>query len=145
MSSGLSPLHLAVLRGQKDLTRMLLEAGADINAMVTPKIHNVTTADGYRLCVLLTFPLVLFFFFFVLSDQDVKSGQSPLMHAVESNDVDMVHFLIGVMRVFGLGGRRGEKRCDSARSDRSVFFFLAHKLLFSFFSSPQTRASDDSS
>lgn len=60
---GLSPLHLAVLQGHKHLARMLLDAGADINAM------------------------------------DIKSGQSPLMHAVESNNVDMVHFLI-------------ENRCD---------------------------------
>ncbi|KAM9852458.1 B-cell lymphoma 3 protein homolog [Aulostomus maculatus] len=55
---GLSPLHLAVLRGQRDLARMLLDAGADINAM------------------------------------DIKSGQSSLMHAVESNNPEMVHFLI---------------------------------------------------
>lgn len=34
--SGLSPLHLAVLRGHKDLARMLLNAGANINAMVGP-------------------------------------------------------------------------------------------------------------
>lgn len=55
---GLSALHLAVLQGCKDLARMLLDAGADINAM------------------------------------DVKSGQSPLMHAVEGNNADMVYFLI---------------------------------------------------
>lgn len=55
---GLTPLHLAVLQGCQDLTKMLLDAGADINAM------------------------------------DIKSGQSPLMHAVESNHADMVHFLI---------------------------------------------------
>lgn len=35
LSSGLSPLHLAVLRDHKDLARMLLDAGADINAMVS--------------------------------------------------------------------------------------------------------------
>ncbi len=35
LSSGLSPLHLAVLRDRKDLARMLLDAGADINAMVS--------------------------------------------------------------------------------------------------------------
>ncbi|MEQ2308919.1 hypothetical protein AMECASPLE_033212 [Ameca splendens] len=55
---GLSPLHLAVLQGCQDLAKMLLDAGADINAM------------------------------------DIKSGQSPLMHAVESNNPDMVDFLI---------------------------------------------------
>ncbi|XP_040021276.2 uncharacterized protein bcl3 isoform X1 [Gasterosteus aculeatus] len=47
---GLSPLHLAVLRGQKDLTRMLLEAGADINAMdvksgQSPLMHAVESND----------------------------------------------------------------------------------------------------
>ncbi|KAM7421200.1 hypothetical protein PAMA_015383 [Pampus argenteus] len=43
---GLSPLHLAVLRGQRDLSLMLLEAGADINAMdiksgQSPLMHAV--------------------------------------------------------------------------------------------------------
>ncbi|KAM6968098.1 uncharacterized protein bcl3 [Aplochiton taeniatus] len=55
---GLTPLHLAVQGGRKCLVRMLLDAGADINAM------------------------------------DVKSGQRPLTHAVESNNTEMVHFLI---------------------------------------------------
>ncbi|XP_056142602.1 B-cell lymphoma 3 protein homolog [Lampris incognitus] len=55
---GLSSLHLAVQGGWKDLAKMLLNAGADINAM------------------------------------DNKSGQSPVMHAVESNNIDMVRFLI---------------------------------------------------
>ncbi|KAJ8005262.1 hypothetical protein DPEC_G00144810 [Dallia pectoralis] len=55
---GLTPLHLAVQGGHKKLARMLLEAGADINAM------------------------------------DIKSGRSPLIHAVENNSIDMVDFLI---------------------------------------------------
>ncbi|XP_024002726.1 B-cell lymphoma 3 protein homolog isoform X1 [Salvelinus sp. IW2-2015] len=55
---GLTPLHLAVQGGHKELVRMLLDAGADINAM------------------------------------DIKSGHSPLIHAVENNNMDMVHFLI---------------------------------------------------
>lgn len=55
---GLSALHVAVLRRRKDLALMLLNAGADINAM------------------------------------DIKSGLTPLMHAVEDNNVNMVHFLI---------------------------------------------------
>ncbi|XP_053289480.1 B-cell lymphoma 3 protein homolog [Pleuronectes platessa] len=43
---GLSPLHLAVLRGHKDLARMLLDAGSDINAMdiksgQSPLMHAV--------------------------------------------------------------------------------------------------------
>ncbi|XP_021447196.2 B-cell lymphoma 3 protein homolog [Oncorhynchus mykiss] len=55
---GLTPLHLAVQGGHKELVRMLLDAGADINAM------------------------------------DIKSGHSPLIHAVENHNMDMVHFLI---------------------------------------------------
>ncbi|XP_047455020.1 B-cell lymphoma 3 protein homolog [Mugil cephalus] len=43
---GLSPLHLAVLQGRQDLAKMLLEAGADINAMdfksgQSPLMHAV--------------------------------------------------------------------------------------------------------
>ncbi|XP_060937775.1 B-cell lymphoma 3 protein homolog [Limanda limanda] len=43
---GLSPLHLAVLRGHRDLARMLLDAGSDINAMdiksgQSPLMHAV--------------------------------------------------------------------------------------------------------
>ncbi|XP_014057067.1 B-cell lymphoma 3 protein homolog isoform X1 [Salmo salar] len=56
---GLTPLHLAVQGGHKELVRMLLDAGADINAM-----------------------------------QDIKSGHSPLIHAVENHNMGMVHFLI---------------------------------------------------
>ncbi|XP_067094486.1 NF-kappa-B inhibitor epsilon [Osmerus mordax] len=55
---GLTPLHLAVQGGHVELARLLLDAGASINAM------------------------------------DNKSGQSPLMHAVENHNADMVHFLI---------------------------------------------------
>lgn len=33
--------------------------------------------------------------------KDIKSGQSPLMHAVESSKADMAHFLIEVMRTEG--------------------------------------------
>lgn len=63
----------------------------------------------------------------LFSDQDVKSGQSPLMHAVEGNNSDMVHFLIEVMRVRSKGGRR-LRGYDSGRFDRSVFIFPAHQL-----------------
>ena len=48
------------------------------------------------------------------------------MHAVESNNADMVHFLIEVTRVCGLVGRRGEKGCDSALFDTFSFLFPAH-------------------
>ncbi|KAF6716581.1 B-cell lymphoma 3 protein [Oryzias melastigma] len=67
---GLTPLHMAVQQGHQDLAKMLLDAGADINAM------------------------------------DIKSGQSPLVHAVESNNAGMVHFLI-------------ENRCDVNRQSYS--------------------------
>ncbi|XP_030248397.1 B-cell lymphoma 3 protein homolog [Sparus aurata] len=48
---GLSPLHLAVLRGHKDLARMLLDAGADINAMdiksgQSPLMHAVESNNA---------------------------------------------------------------------------------------------------
>ncbi|XP_049336563.1 B-cell lymphoma 3 protein homolog [Astyanax mexicanus] len=55
---GLTPLHLAVQDGKKNLAKMLLDSGADINAV------------------------------------DIKSGRSPLMHAVENNCLEMVNFLI---------------------------------------------------
>lgn len=48
---GLSPLHLAVLQGRKDLARMLLDAGADINAMdiksgQSPLMHAVESNNA---------------------------------------------------------------------------------------------------
>ncbi|XP_054477801.1 B-cell lymphoma 3 protein homolog [Anoplopoma fimbria] len=48
---GLSPLHLAVLRGHIDLARMLLDAGADINAMdiksgQSPLMHAVESNNA---------------------------------------------------------------------------------------------------
>ncbi|KAL7874415.1 hypothetical protein SRHO_G00053850 [Serrasalmus rhombeus] len=55
---GLTPLHLAVQEGNKKLAKMLLDSGADINAV------------------------------------DIKSGRSPLIHAVENNCMEMVNFLI---------------------------------------------------
>lgn len=83
---------------------MLLDAGADINAMVSPcctdsALWVFTASRLFYISALhsLTFPMVLFF----LSNQDIKSGQSPLMHAVESNNADMVHFLIEVMKLCG--------------------------------------------
>lgn len=48
------------------------------------------------------------------------------MHAVESNNADMIHFLIEVTRVCGKGGRRGDKGCDSALFDVFSFLFPAH-------------------
>uniref|UniRef100_UPI0037E80BD4 B-cell lymphoma 3 protein homolog isoform X2 n=1 Tax=Semicossyphus pulcher TaxID=241346 RepID=UPI0037E80BD4 len=48
---GLSPLHLAVLRGHKDLARLLLNVGADINAMdiksgQSPLMHAVESNNA---------------------------------------------------------------------------------------------------
>ncbi|KAK1795106.1 hypothetical protein P4O66_010278 [Electrophorus voltai] len=57
---GLTPLHLAVQDRNKKLAKMLLDNGADINAV------------------------------------DIKSGRSPLVHAVEINCMDMVKFLIEI-------------------------------------------------
>lgn len=112
LSPGLSPLHLAVLRGHRHLSRMLIDAGADINAMVSPcavlihsKIYSSIKFYMYYFCI-------LWFVFLFLFNKDIKSGQTPLMHAVESNNADMVHFLIEVMRV------RGGKACDSALFDK---------------------------
>lgn len=45
------------------------------------------------------------------------------MHAVESNNADMVHFLIEVMSV--CGERKG---CDSALFGQTGFLFTAHQL-----------------
>ena len=107
--SGLSPLHLAVLRGHRDLARMLLDAGSNINAMVSSAMTQFHKYHIYRLGSHWLFPRGVF-----LSYQDIKSGQSPLMHAVENNNADMVHFLIEVMRLCGeMTG------CDSAVFDQS--------------------------
>lgn len=41
--TGLTPLHMAVQQGHQDLAKMLLDAGADINAMVSPclcRLHS---------------------------------------------------------------------------------------------------------
>lgn len=124
--SGLSPLHLAVLHGHKDLAKMVLDAGGDINAMVSPCAvltqhwhHNITNSK---------FTISAFFKIFFLCcfylNKDIKSGQSPLMYAVESNNADMVHFLIEVMRICG----QGEKCCYSVQLIVFGFLFPAHKL-----------------
>lgn len=112
---------------------MLLDAGADINAMVSlcaaltqvSQHHNILHLPSVQP---LTFPMVLFF----LYNQDIKSGQSPLVHAVESNNADMVHFLIEVIMVCGQGRRRGEKGCDSTLFKKSDFLFPAHICILSF-------------
>lgn len=91
--SGLSPLHLAVLRGQKDIAKRLLDAGADINAMVS--CFSAHESASIRT---ITYSTDLCSFSF----QDIKSGQSPLMHAVEKNNADMVCFLIEVTVGFGV-------------------------------------------
>ncbi|KAF7708676.1 B-cell lymphoma 3 protein homolog [Silurus meridionalis] len=55
---GLTPLHLTVQDGNKKLAKMLLDSGADINAV------------------------------------DIKSGRSPLIHAVEKSCMEMINFLL---------------------------------------------------
>ncbi|XP_027005319.1 B-cell lymphoma 3 protein [Tachysurus fulvidraco] len=55
---GLTPLHLAVQDGNRKMAKMLLDSGADINAV------------------------------------DIKSGRSPLIHAVEKSCMEMISFLV---------------------------------------------------
>lgn len=122
---GLSPLHLTVLRGHKDLAKMLLDAGANINAMVslcslcfkTSQISHFLNSDFF-ICP------------FISSNQDIKSGQSPLMHAVESNNADMVHFLIEVMRLCGQAGKRRQKGRDSALFNKIFSFQVRGSFTF---------------
>lgn len=88
---GLTPLHLAVLRGHKDLARMLLDAGADINAMdiksgQSPLMHAVESnnADMVR--------------FLIESGCDVNSqsysGNTALHGACGRGQVDTVRMLL---------------------------------------------------
>ncbi|KAK3551657.1 hypothetical protein QTP70_020862 [Hemibagrus guttatus] len=55
---GLTPLHLAVRDGNRKMAKMLLDSGADVNAV------------------------------------DIKSGRSPLIHAVEKSCMEMINFLV---------------------------------------------------
>ncbi|XP_074786464.1 B-cell lymphoma 3 protein isoform X2 [Athene noctua] len=60
---GLTPLHVAVSSGARDSVLLLLEHGADVDAV------------------------------------DIKSGRSPLLHAVESNSLEMAELLIQVIDI----------------------------------------------
>lgn len=77
---------------------MLLDAGADINAMVSP-----CCTDSALLAFTTEHISHYLFSFFFFLNQDVKSGQTPLIHAVENNNTDMVHFLIEVIKFYGQG------------------------------------------
>uniref|UniRef100_A0A3B4Z615 BCL3 transcription coactivator n=1 Tax=Stegastes partitus TaxID=144197 RepID=A0A3B4Z615_9TELE len=88
---GLSPLHLAVLHGFKDLARLLLNAGADINAMdiksgQSPLMHAVegNNADMVH--------------FLIESGCDVNSqsysGNTALHSACGRGQVDTVRLLL---------------------------------------------------
>lgn len=88
---GLSPLHLAVLRGHKDLARMLLDAGADINAMdiksgQSPLMHAVESNN------------VDMVHFLIESGCDVNSqsysGNTALHSACGRGQVDTVRLLL---------------------------------------------------
>ncbi|AWO96308.1 putative B-cell lymphoma 3 protein [Scophthalmus maximus] len=88
---GLSPLHLAVLRGHKDLTRMLLDAGADINAMdiksgQSPLMHAVESNNADMV------------HFLIESGCDVNSqsysGNTALHGACGRGQVDTVRLLL---------------------------------------------------
>lgn len=131
LSPGLSPLHLAVQHGHKHLARMLLDAGADINAMVSScaalthqPLHHCIQCFTFTISVSSKFSPYCALFV----TKDGKSGQSPLMHAVESGNTDMVHFLIEVMRMCGHWG----KTCDSAQFNIYAFSVshMTHNYLY---------------
>ncbi|KAK2844827.1 hypothetical protein Q5P01_011486 [Channa striata] len=88
---GFSPLHLAVLRGHKDLARMLLDAGADINAMdvksgQSPLMHAVESNN------------VDMVHFLIENGCDVNSqsysGNTSLHSACGRGQVDTVRLLL---------------------------------------------------
>ncbi|XP_031144766.1 B-cell lymphoma 3 protein homolog [Sander lucioperca] len=88
---GLSPLHLAVLRGHKDLAKMLLDAGADINAMdiksgQSPLVHAVESNNADMV------------HFLIESGCDVNSqsysGNTALHSACGRGQVDTVRLLL---------------------------------------------------
>ncbi|XP_071325726.1 B-cell lymphoma 3 protein homolog [Trachinotus anak] len=88
---GLSPLHLAVLLGHKDLARMLLDAGADINAMdiksgQSPLMHAVESNN------------VDMVHFLIENGCDVNSqsysGNTALHSACGRGQVDTVRLLL---------------------------------------------------
>lgn len=88
---GLSPLHLAVLRGHRHLARMLLDAGADINAMdiksgQSPLMHAVESNNADMV------------HFLIESGCDVNiqsySGNTALHGACGRGQVDTVRLLL---------------------------------------------------
>ncbi|KAA8591712.1 B-cell lymphoma 3 protein homolog [Etheostoma spectabile] len=88
---GLSPLHLAVLRGHRDLAKMLLDAGADINAMdiksgQSPLMHAVESNNADMV------------HFLIESGCDVNSqsysGNTALHSACGRGQVDTVRLLL---------------------------------------------------
>ncbi|XP_075907125.1 B-cell lymphoma 3 protein [Nelusetta ayraudi] len=88
---GLSPLHLAVLRGHIDLAKMLLDAGADINATdiksgQSPLMHAVECNNPDMV------------HFLIENGCDVNSqsysGNTPLHNACGRGQVDTVRLLL---------------------------------------------------
>ncbi|KAL3059744.1 hypothetical protein OYC64_014360 [Pagothenia borchgrevinki] len=88
---GLSPLHLAVLRGHTQLAKMLLDAGADINAMdnksgQSPLMHAVESNNADMV------------HFLIESGCDVNSqsysGNTALHSACGRGQVDTVRLLL---------------------------------------------------
>ncbi|XP_026173696.1 B-cell lymphoma 3 protein homolog [Mastacembelus armatus] len=88
---GLTPLHLAVLRGHRDLARMLLDAGADINAMdvksgQSPLMHAVESSNADMV------------YFLIENGCDVNSqsysGNTALHAACGRGQVDTVRLLL---------------------------------------------------
>lgn len=139
---GLTPLHLAVQDGNRKMAKMLLDSGADINAVVS-KI-SPTSLSTKIILFSSSFKYYVHYFFLVLSSfwvihlircpkyhylselntwitlchhycrkysnrwisvwsvlfsfttQDIKSGRSPLIHAVEKSCMEMISFLVEV-------------------------------------------------
>uniref|UniRef100_H3AVQ6 BCL3 transcription coactivator n=1 Tax=Latimeria chalumnae TaxID=7897 RepID=H3AVQ6_LATCH len=76
---GYCPLHIAVANGNQEIVTYLLDHGADIDS-----VGCVCMFACVRVCVCMR----------VSTYRDVKSGQTPLIQAVEINSIEMVTLMI---------------------------------------------------